>query len=350
MSKKLEINELTWKVSDDEYYSESATDRTYSYSLISKFHRTGLENIDRLFEPTPKTESLIIGSAVDCLLTDSEEAFNKRFFVGTFPKISDNAQQICDFLLDNELDLDSKYVNEINKAIEDFQYHMNWKPETRMKKLYEEGSIYCSLKKVAKDKNIISTENFELVKKIVEDLRTHENTKEYFAERTPFDDDEIFYQPKFKVQIENLTYKAMFDVLIVNHKDKTIRICDLKTTSKPSWKFNDSYWEWNYFIQARLYKIILEQVLRQNGFVDSIGQLEYNILPVRFIVASKTAGEPMVWEDDTDLDELEERGLKFYFDPTQVARFIEDQIANGYSNPISKRKKVLSIRKSKYSY
>ena len=85
----------------------------------------------------------------------------------------------------------------------------------------------------------------------------------------------------------------MLDIVKVNHLYKTIIPIDLKTTGKPEYKFNGSYFEWNYWIQSPLYSRVLKDNLLKDEFFK-----DYELLPFRFVVINKLSLSPMVWVDD----------------------------------------------------
>ena len=93
--------------------SAQLEERTYhalpylSYSIIARYEREGgfkslPEKWKDLWQPCPETEALLIGSAVDCLVTaegDREEAFNKEFIVVDIDRIPDKSRQVVDTML-----------------------------------------------------------------------------------------------------------------------------------------------------------------------------------------------------------------------------------------------------------
>lgn len=80
-------------------------------------------------------------------------------------------------------------------------------------------------------------------------------------------------------------------LIIVDHKNKVITPCDLKTSFKPEWKFYKSFIEWNYWIQAQLYWYII----RQNLDKDPVYK-DYKLANYKFIVISRNTRKPLVWE------------------------------------------------------
>ena len=70
------IKELSWNVTEEEYRKDPAI----SYSTLSRFEREGWRNLSSLFDKVD-SPALLFGSAVDCMLTDGEQAFAERFIV-----------------------------------------------------------------------------------------------------------------------------------------------------------------------------------------------------------------------------------------------------------------------------
>ena len=87
----------------------------------------------------------------------------------------------------------------------------------------------------------------------------------------------------------------MFDILKVNHKQKTIRPIDLKTTGSPEEKFEKSFLDWCYWIQGSSYPTILsESLIKDDYFKD------FSLLPFQFLVINKSNLTPLLWEMDLE--------------------------------------------------
>ena len=97
---------------------------------------------------------------------------------------------------------------------------------------------------------------------VVNSLKSSDSTKFYFEDDSPFDDNvQRFYQLKFKSTLQGIDFRCMADELIVVHNKKIVVPIDLKTSSKPEWDFYNSFIDWRYDIQARLYwKVIRDNM------------------------------------------------------------------------------------------
>ena len=291
MGRLTSLYDISWQCSEEEYRADSA----YSYSTIARFNREGFENLNRLFDKID-TPSLTFGSIVDTLLTGTKEEFDDKFEVAQLPDISDSLIQVTKALF-NLYHEDYRSLELIPDAIistvgEENGYYANPKyAQYRVKKIREECDDYYNLLFLSMNKTLISTKDYQSALECVDRLRNCEATKQYFESNNPFDESiQRFYQLKFKGSYESVPLRCMADLIIVNHGNKTIIPCDLKTTSSPEWMFYKSFYKWGYWIQAQLYWYII----RQNLDADPLYK-DYKLLDYRFIVISRNTLQPLIW-------------------------------------------------------
>lgn len=284
------LYDISWQVSEEEYRNDPA----YSYSTIARFNREGFNGLDNLFDKLD-TPSLLFGSMVDTLITDGQEGFDNNYLVADFPSVPDSIVKIVKSLFE-EFGVEHRSLNiipdiEIIRHAGIFEYQNNWKPETRAKVIKEKGADYYNLLFLAADKTIVSNEDYIPVVSCVETLKTSPVTKFYFESDNPFNNNiERLYQLKFKGTWESINLRCMADLVIVDHENKTVTPCDLKTSFHYEWEFYHSFMTWNYWIQAQLYWYII----RQNMDNDPLYK-DYKLLDYRFIVISKKSMKPLVW-------------------------------------------------------
>ena len=198
------------------------------------------------------------------------------------------------------------------------------------KVIKEKGNTYYGLLYLSRDKTILDTATYEDVCKTVEALRNSNSTRWYFAQDNPFEDVERLYQLKFKATLNNINYRVMSDLLIVNHETKEIFPIDLKTSSKAEWDFHKSFVEWNYSYQARLYW----RVIRDNLDKDSYFK-DFTLHNYRFIVANRKSLTPLVWECEftKDLGTIEIGNYKFD-DPEDIGKELYTYLNSHHLVPI----------------
>ena len=285
------LSEVALNITEEEYRADPAL----SYSTLSRFDREGFNKLDSLFDKI-ETPSLTFGSAVDSIITGGQEEFEDRFFVADFPDTPDSIIQIVKALF-NEFSVTHRTLESIpNEEVigfaSRFNYQNNWKPETRAKVIKEKGNRYYDLLYLTVDKTLVSQDMYNDALRMVDALRTSEATKWYFADNNPFEPNvERYYQLKFKATLNNIDYRCMADLIICDHKNKELILCDLKTSGHEEYNFASSFLTWNYSYQARLYsRVIAENIKKDPYFKD------FKLSNYRFIVVNKTTLNPLVWE------------------------------------------------------
>lgn len=303
------LYDISWKVTEPEYREDPAL----SYSTLARYAREGFNKLDNLFDRI-ETPSLSFGSAVDALITGGQEEFDANFIVAEFPPLKDSVVKMVRELFNRYSEqyrtIEDIPTDSIIAASEELAFQLNWKPETRAKVVREQGSEYYTIMYAALGKKILDTETKNQIDASVRALRESESTKFYFAPNDPFDDSiQRFYQLKFKATFLGIDYRCMSDLIVVDHKNKTIQPIDLKTSSHTEWDFYESFIQWNYQIQARLYwRIIKYNLSLHDEFKD------YVLLPYKFIVVNKQTLTPLVW----DYEDTEATGTLYYGKNKQI--------------------------------
>lgn len=298
-----DFKELSWDVTEAEYRKDPAL----SYSILAKYERGGFDAIPTLFEPV-SSPSLTFGSAVDSVITDGIDNFNERFSIGTFEEPEPQITEMVNYLASIKgtacPTLASMPDSVIINATEELKYRPGWKPETRAKVIREKGeSYYRELIKCA-GRTVLSKEMADKVFKSVDALRNSDATKFYFG--TP-DTDSVkrYYQLKFRGSLKDLKpgksdlpfnaqeipFRCMADLIIVNHEEKTVYPIDLKTSSHKEWEFFQSFREWSYQIQARAYWRLIRDAMDKDPFYK-----KYKLADYTFIVVNKETLTPLCWE------------------------------------------------------
>lgn len=323
------LKEISWNVPEDVYRADPAI----SYSTLSKFKRTGFNELEHLFDRID-TPSLTFGSAVDSIITGGEEEFESRFMVAEFPPVPDSIITIVKCLFENYHHnyriLENIPDKEVIEAASQFNYQNNWKPETRAKVIKEKGSAYYRLLYLSKDKTIIDTAtNFD-IRRTVEALKNSPVTGWYFAPKNPFENIERLYQLKFKATLNGIEYRCMADLLIVDYDKKVIIPVDLKTSGKPEWDFYKSFVDWRYDIQARLYWRIIRYNLDRDPYFKDFQLCDY-----RFIVANRRTLTPLIW----NCEFTQQKGtISFndivFEDPEDIGRELHTYLTLSLSVPI----------------
>jgi hypothetical protein len=289
---KKSLYDLSWQVDENTYRSNPAI----SYSALSTFAREGHTKVPTLWEKKD-SEALRFGGLVDTLLTEPEKV-EEKYFVADFPSVSDAVLTIVrdSFAMygQEHRSLDKIPSEGLLDIINTNKYASNWLPQTRINDIIKKGKEYYDLLFLSGDKMIVSSQDYTTATSCVDTLKTHPYTKNFLSVN-PFNEDiEGFYQLKFLLEKdENLVrpVRCMFDRIIVDHKRKIIIPCDLKTTGKPEYKFDESFLQWRYDLQATLYSYILFKILASDDYYK-----DFKIYPFMFIVVNRYNLTPLVWK------------------------------------------------------
>lgn len=285
-----ELNEISWQVPESTYRADPAL----SYSTLSRFEREGFNNISHLFDHI-SSPALTEGSMVDCLITGSKEEFDELYQVADFPSIGDKEKSVADALYDKYHNFCTTFSDilstNILEAANDVGFQKNWRDDTRVRVLTERIAPYYNLKVQAGSKTVVDRKTYDKVIAMVRALRNSPSTQGYFADNDPLSPIRRYYQLKFKARFEGVAYRCMADLLICDYEDKKIYPIDLKTSGHKEWDFQDSFKQWCYMIQARLYWRIIKANLMKNPYFKDFSLENY-----RFIVVNKDTLTPLVWE------------------------------------------------------
>jgi hypothetical protein len=261
---KKSLKDISWDVTEPEYRADAAL----SYSTLAKFEGEGRFNsLEHLFDKV-STPSLTFGSMVDTLITGSEEEFDELFMVVDFPPISDALKQIAQTLYmrygkpvsEEEALMGAAHFDrfeEIPDAIlsavgVECNYYAGSKYQNyRIKQIRENCAQHYSLMLLAEGKTVVDQKDVDDARAAVEALRTNSRTAFYFRPDSSYEPDiERLYQLKFKGvdPDRGVNYRNMADLIVVDHKKKTVLPVDLKTSSHTEWEFFKSFKDWRYEI------------------------------------------------------------------------------------------------------
>lgn len=318
-----ELKDISWQVPESEYRADPAL----SYSTLSRFEREGFNKLDHLFDKI-STPSLTEGSMVDCLITGSWEEFNELYYVADFPSIGDKEKSVADALFENYHDSCEIFSYIPSDAVlavaNEYEFQKNWKNETRVRVLSERVAMYYNLKIQAGDKTVVDRITYDRVIAMVNALKTSTSTQGYFADNDPLSPVRRYYQLKFKAKFDDVTYRCMADLIIVDYEEKKIIPVDLKTSGSPEWEFQHSFIKWLYLVQSRLYWRIIKANLQNDSYFKDFTLEDY-----RFIVVNKNTLTPLVWEFPLtkSIGTLVDKEGKEYRDPFEIGKELQ-----GYLN------------------
>jgi len=279
----------------DDYFND--TERV-SQSKLKRIIK-GVEGLKDVTEKElyyEEKEHLIIGSAVDDLLTMGEQVFNNTYYVTIAEKPSGKTLSTLHKLFDNMMEIfDEEYVkflsfstiaqDDILTACEQEDFQSRYKTPTKINALEKYSAYFDELCK-SYGKQIITTDDKAKIDAIVDSFK-----KSYFGwifnvangekDEENYDENEIdiHFQKPIYFDYEGVPSKALLDILLVNHDTKEIAIADLKTTGDSLINFKYSAMKFRYDIQAAFYiSAVKEWMKTKPEFKD------YTLLGFTFLV------------------------------------------------------------------
>lgn len=285
-----ELKDISWLVDEATYRQDPAL----SYSTLARYDKEGFNKLDSLFEQI-STPSLLYGSIVDALVTGGEDEFKDRFIVIDI-NITDSGMDICKYLVSLNLPYDQFKDIPEDAVSTAAKYVGFWKDDKwdarRYKEVMKTGDVaeyYYILRN--SDKTVISTTAYQDALNCVSVLKESPATRGYFADNDELSPIRRYYQLKFKATFNNVDYRNMADLIVVDYNEKRVYPVDLKTSSHTEWDFQESFVQWRYMIQARLYWRIIRANMDKDPYFK-----DFTLENYRFIVINKRTLTPLVWE------------------------------------------------------
>ena len=302
-----------------EYYGSDALGQSKLKLLLGdlgSFHK----------EFDSSAEHFMIGSAVDCILTNSLEAFNEEYYISEVEKLpSEAVVEILglvheDVLQDYAEHLEvitgqdeplpvtpfHEFVGELGNwgayildACEKTGWQPRWGADAKLKNIVEPGSAYFMDLCKSFGKTIISQTQNATIKNIVNSLQSNPRTESFFNRNfyTDMPDLTVYYQFPIYFEYRGVNCKALLDMVFV-YRDEEGRIlsivgADLKTMNGNTFYFPSSVRTRRYDIQAAWYTLALQKhfavpegsdVIKPFQFV--VESTSYQGKPLNFVVAS----------------------------------------------------------------
>lgn len=299
-----------------------------------------LSDFNKEFDST--AEHFLIGSAVDCLLTSTQEDFDQKYYVSQMEKTPSEA--VVDILKQAHSKVVEKYARDLEVVSEDSEpvvlipftewvgpaeeygeryreeileaatiaeWQPRWGADAKLSNiLKEEGIQYFTDLCFSTGKTIMSATQKSTIDGIVNSLKTNPRTSHFFnreAFENPFAGNvTIYYQFPLYFEYEGIKCKALLDILILvrDEEGKILEAipADVKTMHGNTYHFLSSLKTRRYDIQAAWYVL---------GLMMYFNISEEVIKPFQFIVESSTnPGKPLVFSLDKSLLSIGMQGRK----------------------------------------
>lgn len=242
-----------------------------AYRATQALHQSELKRIEHGLahykmlrdQPAPQTEGMLIGSLVDTMLLGHMDDEGELFHIIDDSKLpSESIQEIVHTIASHAPDGVEELIDCEDIAREVVRasgWQTNWKDETRIAKVLEQGAEYFHELMQAQGKTIVTHAQYLRASSTVGGLLGNAITRRLFnrnlLERQK--DTSTTYQLPLEFEWEGIRCKALLDMLTVrktNGLDGYV-VCDLKTTSGLTSKFPEAVKKYRYDLQMAFYRL-----------------------------------------------------------------------------------------------
>lgn len=294
-------------ISEDAYHEYPA----WSHSLIARYAREGFGCIATLHDKFVPNAAMEFGSLFDSIITRGRQTLDDYAVMDI--SVPNAERQALDYLstcTDKRFeDLDPQYI--YDKCTE-CGYQKNWGAKAKYDHLSPYAEYYNTK---LSGKKIVSREDWNDAMEMARVFRNDDYLKTIFGTKST-EDIEYLYQLQFCEDVllpsgKQVSVKIMPDLLVIDHKNKTIQPVDLKTSTNPGWSFDENFIRMRYDLEASVYSDIIALV------IDKIpGYQDYTILPYLFTDISRTDKIPVTMLYPQN-DESQQDGFCFTKDGKQ---------------------------------
>lgn len=220
-------------------------------------------------------QNMIEGSLIHCLLLRPTE-FDNFFIISIQDPPSENPKKVLDTLFNHYKELKasgdtrtelSQFEDAILDILRDMNLYQSLKTDAqRLEKMINlRHDEYWRYLTGMEGKTVIGQDTYDFCKAVVDRITSNYNVMDkmgyfgdVFNQITKLNEVELFMSDdKYEFNLRGIIDNMVFDPL-----GKTVRINDLKKTSKPLTSFKDSIDYYNYWLQAGMYYILAENYIK----------------------------------------------------------------------------------------
>ena len=275
-------------------------DLTLSYSRLSDFDRNGPQALIRKSDVDNK--GIKHGSIVNDLLVEKltgEPLFSNRYYIYDENKPTAMLGQLCDIILNNYDSLPKLEV--ILKIVRNNAFWSNITKEETLIAKFDNNEFweYLKIQFKIKDKLVITFNEHLSAKNTVNTLLSHEYSKDIF-----YNDFENYHELPFEIEYKNFKFKGILDIFQIDHKNKKVRMIDLKTGSGKSETFLKSFMDYRYYYQGAIYRMAFKY------FCDKFNLVDYTLENFKFLFIGKSENIPIIFEFTERWNQAAIKGFK----------------------------------------
>jgi hypothetical protein len=259
-------------------------EQSLSYSRLSDFDRNGPAVLIK--KSNINGYGMTIGSITDDLLLPAEGfKFEDNYIVCDFEKPTATLGSLIDIILENYTKVPSK--EKILEICNTNNYWKRSKDDTIIANFNVDNFWdYINIHIQGNDKNIISSVDKSKAENLIDSVK-----------ETKFEDIKYIFNNEhnnynqFKIDFEynGVKFKGIIDRLIIDHKNKTVQLIDLKTGKDSALMFTNSFIKHRYYLQEAVYTKAF------NHICEVLNLKGYSLLPFQFLYIGRSERIPLIY-------------------------------------------------------
>lgn len=232
-----------------------------------------------------------------------------KFFISKVLKPTEKAGEVADKIIELVKQGNDYTDALVEYVVKELNYQSNWKMETRVKKIIEQCHDYINEVLTVQEDNLIYVTATELepIQRACEAITKNDKANKLtfysnddLAESVSFKELELIFTNTFPITGHghiDITTKCKIDNVIIDVKNKVIRIVDLKTSVTAAHAYGKSILSWSVYRQIAFYSGCVQEWLRKNDFDITDYTFKW------YVIAVETAklGQCVVYELGTNL-------------------------------------------------
>lgn len=260
-------------------------DLLLSYSRLSEFDRTGPSSLIK--RAKIESDAVTLGSLVDDMI--SNEKIEEIYYVSDINTPTASLKKLVDIIIQNYAEIPS--LEKVDEIVINNELWKSTKSLETRRKNYNNDLFwkYLDLHFNHFDKTIVTQDQMMVAEELVFVLQNYQYSKHYFEDNPNID---IIRQYKFRIVEDDYVMRGFYDMLIIDHVDKTIKVVDLKTGKSNLSQFRDSFINWRYYLQEAVYMDALKKLLQ----TELKEYAHYKVLDFEFLYIGTREKIPAVFK------------------------------------------------------
>jgi hypothetical protein len=222
---------------------------------------------------------MVEGKLLHCLSLNPEE-FENEFVLMSSDMPSDGPRKVLDKIheimkANGKLENDGTFIYHILDVLREQNLYQSLKTdEQRIDKMTTDKNLsYLDYKFQAERKTVVDQDMYDFAKSTVDAIKSRSDLMKVMG----FDQDSLTTSIKQHNELDLvcLEYddyffgiRGIIDNLVIDHDAKVIRVNDLKKSSKSIGQFEESIEYYNYWMQAALYRLLVNHIKETTFGVD----------------------------------------------------------------------------------